>query len=459
MNLKYMLVVSMALALFACSKSSTSSLEPETASSSDGGLAVPSSSSTATTVTVALPSGANTLYPDALYSIWKAKWYETLADERTHGVVSFSTTYFTSLPSARIRWDSGTSICAISGLSYSAPAVWNNYKTGCSVSEGIGYGMLITLFQNDMNAFDSLWNYNKGARNANYYETPALMPWMVRGFDDVASSAAYAAALDADFDVATSLIIAYYKYASTDPTRANAYLADALNVGKAILTYGINSANNLIYPGDSPMWTSATGSGYNIYNLSYFSPVGLRLLASVDATNAARWNAILAAGYAYMHQVQANGAGLFPDWSNASFVAADPNSSSKNTYKLFDKEAIRISWRIAWDYYWFQSVDAAQVLNTMANFMIGKTGGDVNAISATTYAFADGAVSTSVGSGANFTGSYCLMGFAGATDWFNNCAVKFNGLTIANAAYTSYYSDILQLLFSQLMNGKFVRPF
>lgn len=463
MKLKMLLTMSAVLSLMACSSPSSSS-DSVTSSNSGTSLSVETSSASSSGVVAALPSIASPVYPNTLYATWKYKWYVTREQELAAGATEDFATYFGAEAPARIRWDLGSSICEVSGMTGFSVALWNRAKMGCSVSEGIGYGMLITLFQNDMAAFDSLWGYNKGMRRANWYDPypSALMPWMVKSFVDVVSSAAYAAALDADIDAVAALILAYYKFASVDVARAQAYLTDALAIAETIWQQGINQSNYLIYPGNTTMWTSASGSGYQVHNLSYFSPVAFRLLAQVDPNNAARWNQVVAAQYAYMLQVQANGAGLLPDWSNEAFEAADPNSDSKLTYDSFDKEAVRVSWRIAWDYYWFQSAEAASVLNTMANFIITKTGGDVSQISAKPYLFATGEASTTSKTNAlapHFVGSYCLMGMAGFNSaWFDNCTAYFNGLTISESSY-SYYPEILQMLFSQLLNGNVQKPF
>ena len=466
MNCKFAFILPVSVIFFACSESSSpSSSVPALSSavvdpiSSSSIIGVESSASPS----VSLPVGASIAYPDNMYALWKSKYYVTMAEEIAAGSTDKILSYFSGTNPARIRWYGtafGSTPCTISGLNFSSPTVWNSYQMGCTVSEGIGYGMLITQFYGDMDAFDALWTYNKGFRQANYFEPYpiTLMPWGVRGFADIATSSSYSAALDADFDVATALILAYYKYAAIDATRANAYLADALNIGNAILKYGVNTANWLVYPGDDAMWTNASGAGYGIHNLSYFSPVALRLLAMVDVANAASWNNMLTAGYDYMKQVQNNGAGLFPDWSNESYEAALAKSGDKNTYFLFNDEAERIPWRIAWDYYWFQSPDAAQVLNKMANFIVTKTAGSYDALPSNAYAFKDGSLSTKDASSIEHKGSYCLMGFAGATDWLNNCAASFNASPMTST-YTNYYPDNLQLLFSQLMNGRFIRPF
>lgn len=324
------------------------------------------------------------------------------------------------------------------------------YKRGCTVSEGIGYGMLITLFENDLEAFNRLWVYSQAYRNTPYASGKGLMPWLTASFSydigDVSS------ATDADLDIATALVIAYYK------TGNSAYLTDALTLISAIWEYEVNKSNYLIYSGDTPMWTTVADP---VYNLSYFSPVALRLFAMVDPNH--DWTAVLNAEYAFMQNVQAAGTGVFPDWVNGSGVATNPNNNSADkTYWTFNKESVRIPWRIAWDYYWFQDERAASVLNTLNAFISAKSGGDpASTALATLYSYnltvgADITNSTKVAE--QWLGAWCLTGMAGATTWLDACTNYFNAQPMQTSA-SSYYTNILQMMYSQLLNGLFTKPF
>lgn len=324
------------------------------------------------------------------------------------------------------------------------------YKRGCTVSEGIGYGMLITLFENDWEAFNRLWVYSQAYRNSLYASGKGLMPWLTASFSydigDVSS------ATDADLDIATSLVIAYYK------TGNSAYLTDALTLISAIWEYEVNKSNYLIYSGDTPMWTTVADP---VYNLSYFSPVALRLFAMVDPNH--DWTAVLNAEYAFMQNVQAAGTGVFPDWVNGSGVATNPNNNSADkTYWTFNKESVRIPWRIAWDYYWFQDERAAGVLNTLNAFISAKSGGDPTSMALATLYSYNPAVGADITNGTKVSeqwlGAWCLTGMAGATAWLDACTNHFNTQPMQTSA-GSYYTNILQVMYSQLLNGLFTKPF
>ncbi|MDY6390609.1 MAG: glycosyl hydrolase family 8, partial [Fibrobacter sp.] len=186
-----------AFGLSACSSGSSTSANSETSSTT----IITSSASTGggSTTSGILPATANTAYPAGLYTTWKSFHYITLEDEAarypTWGA-EFSDVFGSylaqGLNAARIIWSTYNSAsCQIAEASGS-----NMYKRGCTVSEGIGYGMLITLFQEDWDAFNRLWIYSTAYRNSVYASGRGLMPWLTSAFSwDIPDDAS---ATDAD---------------------------------------------------------------------------------------------------------------------------------------------------------------------------------------------------------------------------------------------------------------------
>ena len=425
---------------------------PDNNSSASGGNTNPSA--------VALAPTANMASATALYATWKSRWIITLEEEKAGGsTLNYSMyeddlaqstlatkmgTLATSNP-ARVIWDGGNkNQCALEGLKTwkgnSITAALTN-KIGCTVSEGIGYGMLIAYFHGDQELYNQLWAYNIIARG---YNVNGLMPWELLSFNSTVSTAA---ALDADLDVAASLILAYKKWGDAH------YLEDAKALLTSIKSKGINLANNLIRPGDT--WTNK-----DVYNLSYFSPAALRMFAEVQPEGG--WADILNANYLYMKNIQAAGAvPLFPDWSNAAGEPVDPrNGSAANTYMLFDKESVRVPWRIAWDYYWNQSPESSEILTKMADFISTATSNTPASLPKTSYNYSTGALSESQTAGEHYIGAYCLMGLGVNPTWYNACFDYFTASVNAYQAvgYTgTYFKEILTLMFSTVMNGGFVK--
>ena len=385
------------------------------------------------------------------YSTWKGTYYKTYIEEAAlYPVLAtdwgsvFGTLVAQGLYPARIVWDtSNDQYCVIDEST-------NSYKKrGCTVSEGIGYGMLITLFMDDMEAFKGLWYYNRGYRA---YEGKDLMPWRTGtySFESLGSNANKSSATDADLDIATALVLAYYK------TGDMQYLNDALLVMTAIWDNEI-SPDLMIYSGNTPTWKTATSA----YNLSYFSPIAIKLFALVDGAH--NWNGVLDKMYTYMIGVQSKGPGLVPDWSDANGTPVDPkNGSATNTYWRFFHEAVRVPWRIAWDYYWTQDPRALQVLSGINQFIVTQTGGDPSKLETTAGAHIYSAVTGMPDSTLNkanlqshWHGAWCLSGMANNQAWMDACTTAFNERSIAGF---NYFPHILMTMYSELLNGFFQKP-
>lgn len=433
------------------SSSSTSPEEPTDSSSSTGETPTSSNSSQSGDWSYpVLPAGASKSTVEGWYTAWKDTYFITYEDQIAMGAVS---TDFDELlaGSGRITWDPN-SMCAIDGVTDV------NKMRGCTVSEGIGYGMLIAYFQKDWDTFHRLWKYSKFYRLS---EDVQLTSWMTLTFRW--NPVDWSSATDADLDIATALLLASYDMETENPDRATRYKADAIEIAKAIYEHEVDSDSKLILPGNTPMWK--TGPGSDSYNPSYFAPVALRMFAEFDKSN--DWKAVLDANYKYMHALQAKGNGLFPDWSDRTTIEPrlSGNGSDIKSYDTFGKESVRIPWRLAWDYAWYKSEDSKKMLSKMADFMIAQTGGSISAISDKTYPFWDKTDPTHSTSAVvkQYLAAYCLMGMTGDhKEWLDKCVTNFNSnASVANASKSSYsyFSHILQMMFGQLMNGKYIRPF
>ncbi|MCQ2103681.1 MAG: glycosyl hydrolase family 8 [Fibrobacter sp.] len=403
---------------------------------------------------VALATAKDPSATKTLYQAWKPFHFVTLEDESVYyGSISseFNVVFPAKFsPAGRVIWSTQSTggykfQCQVEDATVSAM----KYR-GCTVSEGIGYGMLLTYFNDDLDAFTRLWNYSKGLRD---YFSVKLTPWITKSFmyDMIDPSSA----TDADLDIATSLILMHYR------TGKQEYLDDAISIATAIWDKEVNPSTFLLYSGDTEMWVTADPT----YNLSYFSPVALRLFAKVDPAHA--WDKVIDAMYAYMAKVQAGGTGVFPDWSNGAGVAVNPpngaagNEKTGFTWHTFNKESVRIPWRIAWDYYWNQDERALAVLTTLNKFISEKASGDPASIAlATQYSWdpakADATNNTSVPK--QWLAAWCATGIGTDSAWLEKCTTLINAATVGNNG-SSYFTDILLVMYSGLLNGNFAKPF
>ncbi len=422
----------------ACTSDSTTS--PGGGGEGEGGSTTPTESP------VALSPSANMQVVADKYASWLNGHFVSMKDEAayyTEWATDFPTIFGNYDPVGRVIWSAQANQASCKVME---TTVSQMKFRGCTVSEGTGYGMLISYFQGDEQVFKSLWNYSRGFRD---YFGVSLTPWITSSFR--LKTVDNSSATDADLDIATSLILMYYK------TGAQEYLDDALKIANAIWTSEIEQSSLLILSGNTSMWTVDP-----TFNLSYFSPVALRLFAKVDPNH--NWNGVLDAMYTYMKNVQDAGTGVFPDWSDASGAAKNPpNGSAKNSYWQFDKESVRIPWRIAWDYYWFQDERAKAILDKLNSFIVAKSGGNPGNVAAlsTSYSW-----NTSVGPDgearnlipSQWLAAWCATGISGNADWLNACTGAVNAAALANSS-SSYFTDILLMMYSQLLNGAYVRPF
>ena len=436
-------------------RSSDAEISSSSSSSSTSSSSVSSSSSEWPSLTLApsyapLAASANSAYAANLYALWKGYHFTTLeAEAVVYPTIAeefdevFDSRY---LPAGRVvlAAQSGyyKNFCMVDGA---APSSWK--LRACTVSDGIGYGMLLALFNADDDAFHRLWNYSRAFRT---YSNRELTPRIVYSFhwspvDENSSTGA-------DLDVATALILMYRK------TGNALYLQDALSIASAIWNEEVDKDSHLLAPGNDDRRNGP------VHSLGRFSPVALRLFAEVDPSH--DWTAVLDAMYAYLQLVQSRGTGVLPNWSKANGdTAASPDGffdlNGKEAPYLFGKEASFAVWRLAWDWHWFRDSRAGAVLSALNLFISGKANGDPDdAALATLYTWnatagADNTTATAVPP--HLYGAWCATGVAGNMSWLDACTTGLNAKSPQNTA-SSYFADIALALYSALLNGLFLMP-
>jgi endoglucanase len=220
---------------------------------------------------------------------------------------------------------------------------WENAKLDASVSEGIGYGMLLTVSFGDRAAFDGLMAYAKKMHDEN-----GLMHWLRYGCDahrdtKYSGSPDYSAS-DADLDVAMSLLMAKCKWGDAK------YGDEATSVINAIRKKMFVDVNGLhvLLPGDSSAFKDVGGG---CVNYSYFAPAYYRAFAKQVSADAAFWNKAAEDTYELLSKATNASTGLVRNWGSVSGGSA----SCPGSYKLpdsFGSDAARTPWRVATDYLW-----------------------------------------------------------------------------------------------------------
>jgi endo-1,4-beta-D-glucanase Y len=225
-----------------------------------------------------------------------------------------------------------------------------------TVSEGIGYGMLLSVYMGDKTLFDALYSYwtsHSAGGNAS-----TLMTWCIpAGAGSCPASGG--SATDADEDVAFALIQAGKQWGGT-------YAASASAMISQIYTADIDAGTNI----------PKGGSNYaspNPTNPSYFAPAYYRLFAAIDSGHP--WNNVVAASYTALNAIAgAFGGGLVPAWCSGNCSTIASNGGVDDTRYQYDSH--RVPWRIGIDACWngssTQAAAAKAFLLSNTNFFVGK---------------------------------------------------------------------------------------
>jgi len=373
---------------------------------------------------LSFPSTINAAAVDQMYANWIGRYYVTFSEEVSPADYDYLNEY--KLP-----------LLKISGrIKYDTPEQ--------TVSEGVGYGMLLTAFQGDKERFDAIMNYYLAWRvspeSGSYF-----MNWKINGFRGVKGSGS---ATDADIDIVAALLIAYEKWGDEQ------YKQYALENASSIYRDEVYSGTHLLMPANAGDFTSG-----NIYNISYFSLAALHLLVEYDVER--DWKSVLEASIEYMKKVQDNGNGLWPDWSDASGVPADAGNGASTTrngaYKYFGLEGVRIPFRLVWDYLWFGDERVKTMVEKAAQYTYEQVAGGASKAKSSYIYQGEDSAQHGVG-GVAFDAAFCSLAMIDSkyADYVSNC----NNLVINEplpSSGTDYFEPSLQMLYAMLLNGKVSR--
>jgi len=308
----------------------------------------------------------------------------------------------------------------------------NSWQT---VSEGIGYGMLLSAYAGEKTLFDGLWLYYKDNVNSN-----GVMNWRINGCSGTDGANG---ATDAELDAAFALIVADYQWASTGTIN---YKDDATTLIAAIKTHEVEANTYVLKPGDQ-------FGGSQITNPSYFSPAYYRAFG-VFTNDVAFWNSVASQSYTVINNnlTQNNAVGgLVSDWCMASGAYSSQASGYANQGRLYTYDAARTPWRIAVDYVWYGNADAKAYAKKSSDFVRVNLGGSAN-------------IKDGYNQNGTATGQYHNATFVGA---FACAAMAGENQAHLDASYTdlknlnepnSYFNHTLKTLYSFLLTGNFYLP-
>lgn len=303
--------------------------------------------------------------------------------------------------------------------------------SGETVSEGIGYGMLLAVFSDDKLLFNNLWNYYKLHLDPN-----GLMNWKIDSFGNTTGQNA---ATDADQDVAFALIMAHYRWNSKGDIN---YLSAAKDMINKIYLYEIEAGTYVLKPGD--VW-----GGSDVTNLSYFSPAYYRIFQGV--TGNTEWSKVISKNYEILIKSANASTGLVPDWCDVNGNKVSDANISKygQTFSYqYGYDAVRTPWRIALDYLWFGEQKANDFSKKIVNFVKNTIGiGNVK----------DGYLldGTKTGQWHNspFISTFAVAAMAVDSSYQSFCDEGYT--ESVNTSGDNYYNMSIRTLMLFVQNGKF----
>mmetsp|Transcript_74442 Transcript_74442/g.147953 ORF Transcript_74442/g.147953 Transcript_74442/m.147953 type:complete len:314 (-) Transcript_74442:668-1609(-) len=225
------------------------------------------------------------------------------------------------------------------------------------VSEGVGYGMLLSAYLSDEETFRCLWAFA-----VSHFDADGLMNWRI-GPDG--SLWGEHSASDADQDMAMALLIACQNFRAHDICENGQSLVQRL----PLYTFDNRSVPK---PGDN--WGGC--DGYSpVVNPSYFSPAYYSAWGNAYNESAA-WGASVDAVYTITEGIRDPATGLLPDWSDCNKLgaAAMCGQYADEHCQDFYYDAVRTPWRFATDAAWTCSARALEQAHKMLSFFASLGG-------------------------------------------------------------------------------------
>ena len=236
-------------------------------------------------------------------------------------------------------------------------------NTTNTTSEGQSYAMLRSVWLDDKEAFDGVWEWTQDHLQFREDDDLISWKWVLDKLEDSSN------ATDADEDIALALLFAYAQWG--DET----YLKEANNIIYDLGEHAVVEIDEKNYVLSSHWKIIEQWDGY-LLNPSYLAPAHYRIFAQVDPYH--DWEQIAVDSYDVLMragQLEGNTTGLPADW-----VLVDKETgelSSAGDYFDYDVDrfsfdAFRTLWRVALDYQWHDASSARAYLDHVNAYLIDQ---------------------------------------------------------------------------------------
>ena len=241
-------------------------------------------------------------------------------------------------------------------------------EANSTVSEGIGYGMLIAVYMNDQALFDDLWRYEQQCLDGK----TGLMNWNIKADGSGPTSGGGGAATDADEDMTFALVMASKQWGGQGQVGKN-YIDIAKDMMVKVWN---NEVWDYKYLRPGPWGDSST------INLSYFAPAYYKLFATIDTSDPSRnWKQLTDTMYTVLSASLSSGSGnadngLVPAWCDSSGKpngGAFSGSGSGASPTNYQYDSCRTPFRIGLDWCWNGESRAQAYLAKTSKFFSGIT--------------------------------------------------------------------------------------
>ncbi|MEE9355123.1 MAG: glycosyl hydrolase family 8 [Methylococcaceae bacterium] len=324
-----------------------------------------------------------------------------------------------------------------------------NYAT--TVSEGQGYGMLITVIMAGYDSlareqFDGLWRF---ANKHKSHIDSGLMAWRVSNQSEAGDNDS---AFDGDADIGYALLLAHRQWGSHGKVN---YLKQAKAVMSSMASSTISLATHLPLLGD---WHKGSTGKYNQFTTrtSDFMLANFRAFSAVVADPF--WGKVLRASKQTLVDTQKNfssnsglpGDFLVKNTLGGGLMPAKPGLLEGGFDGEYYYNACRVPWRVGLDSLLSGDNQSTQVARKMSNWIAISTGGNPYGINAGYYING-----TPIAEGNYFSTAFvapfavAAMTTPGQENWLNS---------IYTAIYNNhqgYYEDSINLLSLMVISGNF----
>lgn len=227
-----------------------------------------------------------------------------------------------------------------------------------TVSEGISYAMIISVYFNDQALFDDVFRYSLHWSNER-----GLMHWYINPEGTAACPGRKdcGAASDADEDIAFALVMADRQWGGKGALEKT-YREYALRQIALVKKYEV-TAGHVFTPGDE--WKG------DIVNLSYFAPAFYRVFGKYS-NDEAFWSKVIDVNYELLFKTlnEKNGNvdnGLVPAWST---LEGEPIEAFPGALTYHQTDSVRTPIRMAQDYCWNGDPRAKAYLDKISKFFV-----------------------------------------------------------------------------------------